>query len=46
MDAKSLLRAQKAQAKIEHPYASYSASGVLKCSICAVPGTSSSGLFL
>ncbi|ORX37601.1 hypothetical protein BD324DRAFT_650171 [Kockovaella imperatae] len=38
MDAKSLLRAKKAGAKIEHPYASYT-SGQLKCSICAVPVT-------
>jgi zinc finger protein 830 len=38
MDAKSLLRAKKASARIEHPYASYNAAGVLRCSICAVPG--------
>lgn len=39
MDAKSLLRAKKAEARINHPYAAYNASGVLRCSICAVPGT-------
>jgi len=38
MDAKSLLRAKKATARVEHPYASYNAAGVLRCSICAVPG--------
>ncbi|WVQ95925.1 hypothetical protein IAU59_003024 [Kwoniella sp. CBS 9459] len=37
MDAKSLLRAKKAEARIKHPYASYNAAGVLRCSICAVP---------
>ncbi|KJE03759.1 zinc finger protein 830 [Cryptococcus gattii NT-10] len=37
MDAKSLLRAKKAEARINHPYAAYNASGVLRCSICAVP---------
>lgn len=38
MDAKALLRAQKAAAKVKHPYASYNASGQLRCTICAVPG--------
>lgn len=33
MDARSLLRAKREQAKVEHPYASY-ASGSLKCTIC------------
>ncbi|WWC73820.1 uncharacterized protein I206_107792 [Kwoniella pini CBS 10737] len=37
MDAKSLLRAKKAEARITHPYAAYNAAGVLRCSICAVP---------
>ncbi|UOH84497.1 hypothetical protein LQV05_001298 [Cryptococcus neoformans] len=37
MDAKSLLRAKKAEARINHPYATYNVSGVLRCSICAVP---------
>ncbi|BEJ13518.1 hypothetical protein CspHIS471_0306920 [Cutaneotrichosporon sp. HIS471] len=37
MDAKSLLRAKKAGSRIQHPYASYSAAGQLRCSICAVP---------
>ncbi|CAK9783262.1 hypothetical protein CC85DRAFT_325137 [Cutaneotrichosporon oleaginosum] len=37
MDAKSLLRAKKAAARIEHPHATYSAAGQLRCSICAVP---------
>lgn len=40
MDAKSLLRAKKAEAKIQHPYASYNAAGQLRCSICAIPGVS------
>ncbi|KAK4687382.1 hypothetical protein P7C73_g2740, partial [Tremellales sp. Uapishka_1] len=40
MDAKSLLRAQRATTKIEHPYATYTQAGQLKCSICAVPGKS------
>ena len=38
MDARSLLRAKKAEARVDHPYAAYSAAGVLRCSICAVPG--------
>lgn len=38
MDAKALLRAQKAAAKVQHPYASYNASGQLRCVVCAVPG--------
>ncbi|WRT69823.1 uncharacterized protein IL334_006814 [Kwoniella shivajii] len=37
MDAKSLLRAKKAEARITHPYATYTAAGVMRCSICAVP---------
>ncbi|TXT12995.1 hypothetical protein VHUM_01396 [Vanrija humicola] len=38
MDAKSLLRARKATtARIEHPHASYTAAGQLRCAICAVP---------
>ncbi|WWC92673.1 uncharacterized protein L201_007632 [Kwoniella dendrophila CBS 6074] len=37
MDAKSLLRAKKAEARINHPYAAYNSAGVLRCSICAVP---------
>ncbi|KAK1923485.1 hypothetical protein DB88DRAFT_300217 [Papiliotrema laurentii] len=37
MDARSLLRAKKAEARVDHPYAAYSAAGVLRCSICAVP---------
>ncbi|WWD20409.1 hypothetical protein CI109_104885 [Kwoniella shandongensis] len=37
MDARSLLRAKKAEARISHPYAAYNAAGVLRCSICAVP---------
>ncbi|EKC99356.1 hypothetical protein A1Q2_06293 [Trichosporon asahii var. asahii CBS 8904] len=37
MDAKALLRAQKAAAKVQHPYASYNASGQLRCIVCAVP---------
>ncbi|KAK8849783.1 hypothetical protein IAR55_005119 [Kwoniella newhampshirensis] len=37
MDARSLLRAKKAEARISHPYAAYTAAGVLRCSICAVP---------
>ena len=38
MDARSLLRAKKADVRINHPYATYTASGQLRCSICAVPG--------
>ncbi|ORY34652.1 hypothetical protein BCR39DRAFT_585618 [Naematelia encephala] len=37
MDARSLLRAKKAEARIEHPYASYTSRGDLRCSVCAVP---------
>ncbi|EIW71422.1 hypothetical protein TREMEDRAFT_22984, partial [Tremella mesenterica DSM 1558] len=37
MDARSLLRAKKAEARIDHPYASYSSAGQLRCSICAIP---------
>ncbi|WVQ66157.1 uncharacterized protein L199_004335 [Kwoniella botswanensis] len=37
MDAKSLLRAKKAESRITHPYAAYNNAGVLRCSICAVP---------
>ncbi|WOO82164.1 Zinc finger protein [Vanrija pseudolonga] len=37
MDAKSLLRARKATARVEHPHASYTAAGQLRCAICAVP---------
>lgn len=33
MDARSLLRAKREQAKVDHPYASY-ASGHLKCTVC------------
>ena len=42
MDARSLLRAKKAEARIAHPYASYSAAGQLRCTICAIPGMSAS----
>ena len=38
MDARSLLRAKKAEARIEHPYAAYNAAGQLRCSVCAAPG--------
>ncbi|OCF62111.1 hypothetical protein L486_01778 [Kwoniella mangroviensis CBS 10435] len=37
MDAKSLLRAKKAESRITHPYAAYNNAGILRCSICAVP---------
>jgi hypothetical protein len=40
MDARSLLRAKKAESRIDHPYAAYSATGQLRCSICAIPGMS------
>jgi len=43
MDARSLLRAKKAEARIEHPHATYTATGVLRCSICAIPGMSLPG---
>jgi hypothetical protein len=39
MDARSLLRAKKAEGRIEHPHATYTAAGQLRCSICAIPGT-------
>ena len=45
MDARSLLRAKKAEARIEHPYASYTAAGILRCAICAAPGKFPSILF-
>lgn len=37
MCSSDLLRAKKAEARINHPYATYNVSGVLRCSICAVP---------
>jgi hypothetical protein len=40
MDARSLLRAKKAESRIEHPHATYTGAGQLRCSICAIPGTS------
>jgi zinc finger protein 830 len=33
-DVRALLRAKRQEARINHPYASYSSSGQLKCSIC------------
>jgi hypothetical protein len=39
MDARSLLRAKKAESRIEHPHATYTGAGQLRCSICAIPGT-------
>jgi len=44
MDARSLLRAKKAESRIEHPHATYTGAGQLRCSICAIPGTSCSPL--
>jgi hypothetical protein len=38
MDARSLLRAKKAESRIEHPHATYTGAGQLRCSICAIPG--------
>ncbi|KAL7425242.1 hypothetical protein Q5752_000930 [Cryptotrichosporon argae] len=35
MDARSLLRAKKAEARVEHPYASYTVAGQLRCTVCA-----------
>ncbi|KLO11558.1 hypothetical protein SCHPADRAFT_905904 [Schizopora paradoxa] len=34
-DARALLRAKRQEARINHPYASYSSSGQLRCSVCA-----------
>jgi hypothetical protein len=39
MDARSLLRAKKAESRVEHPHAAYTGAGQLRCSICAIPGT-------
>jgi len=36
MDARSLLRAKRQEAKIVHPYASYT-TGTLRCTICSLP---------
>ncbi|PPQ73169.1 hypothetical protein CVT26_014769 [Gymnopilus dilepis] len=35
-DARALLKAKRQEARISHPYASYNASGQLKCSVCGV----------
>lgn len=34
-DARALLRAKRQEVRINHPYASYSASGQLRCSVCS-----------
>ncbi|KAF5342660.1 hypothetical protein D9611_001737 [Ephemerocybe angulata] len=36
-DARALLKAKRAEARISHPYASYTSSDQLRCSICSVP---------
>ncbi|KAI0029747.1 hypothetical protein K488DRAFT_79981 [Vararia minispora EC-137] len=36
-DARTLLKAKRAQTRIAHPYASYSSTGQLRCTVCAAP---------
>lgn len=36
-DVRSLLRNERAQRRIDHPQASYSATGTLECSVCHIP---------
>lgn len=36
-DARSFLRNERAQRRINHPQASYSATGTLECSVCHIP---------
>lgn len=36
-DVRSLLRNERAQRRINHPQASYSATGTLECSVCHIP---------
>ena len=36
-DIRSLLRNERAQRRINHPQASYSATGTLECSVCHIP---------
>ena len=36
-DVRSLLRNERAQRRINHPHASYSATGTLECSVCHLP---------
>lgn len=36
-DVRSLLRNERAQRRINHPQASYSATGTLECSVCRIP---------
>ena len=36
-DVRSLLRSERAQRRINHPQASYTATGTLECSVCHIP---------
>ena len=37
MDVRSLLRSERASRRIDHPNASYSATGTLECTVCHIP---------
>ncbi|MDI1489683.1 MAG: hypothetical protein OHK93_000881 [Ramalina farinacea] len=37
MDVRSLLRGERASRRIDHPNASYSATGTLECTVCHIP---------
>lgn len=36
-DVRALLKAKRQEARISHPYASYTAAGQLKCTVCSAP---------
>ena len=36
-DARSLLRKERALRRVDHPFAAYSATGTLECTVCRVP---------
>jgi zinc finger protein 830 len=36
-DARALLKAKRAEARISHPYATYTAAGQLRCTVCGTP---------
>lgn len=36
-DARALLRAKRQEAKVTHPYAAYSSTGQLRCTVCGTP---------
>ena len=44
-DVRSLLRNERAQRRINHPQASYSATGTLECSVCHIPLKSDVGVW-